>query len=78
MKKLEKVTIGTNVSRLAECILRRQQAESIRSRARNDFCGQGSTEEHLCKSRSLSAEEQKKAYTSLLKGKGQKKSVKIK
>ena len=80
MKKLEKVTIGTNVSRIGE----------------NAFSGDGKLKSIQIKSKKLTSvgkralknisakavikvpKSKKKAYTSLLKGKGQKKSVKIK
>lgn len=80
MKKLEKVTIGTNVSRIGK----------------NAFSGDGKLKSIQIKSKKLTSvgkralknisakavikvpKSKKKAYTSLLKGKGQKKSVKIK
>ena len=80
MKKLEKVTIGTNVSRIGK----------------NAFSGDGKLKSIQIKSKKLTSvgkralknisakavikvpKNKKKAYTSLLKGKGQKKSVKIK
>lgn len=80
MKKLEKVTIGTNVSRIGK----------------NAFSGDGKLKSIQIKSKKLTSvgkralknisakavikvpKSKKKTYTSLLKGKGQKKSVKIK
>lgn len=79
MKKLEKVTIGTNVSKIGKnAFSGDSKLKSIQIKSKKlTSVGKGALKTSL-QSSHQSAEEQKKAYRSLLKGKGQKKSVKIK
>lgn len=80
MKKLEKVTIGTNVSRIGKNAFSGDgKLKSIQIKSKKlTSVGKGALKNISAKAVIKVPKNKKKAYTSLLKGKGQKKSVKIK
>ena len=80
MKKLEKVTIGTNVSRIGKnAFSGDSKLKSIQIKSKKlTSVGKGALKNISAKAVIKVPKNKKKAYTSLLKGKGQKKSVKIK
>ena len=80
MKKLEKVTIGTNVSRIGKnAFSGDSKLKSIQIKSKKlTYVGKRALKNISAKAVIKVPKSKKKAYTSLLKGKGQKKSVKIK
>ena len=80
MKKLEKVTIGTNVSKIGKnAFSGDSKLKSIQIKSKKlTSVGKGALKNISAKAVIKVPKSKKKAYTSLLKGKGQKKSVKIK
>ncbi len=80
MKKLEKVTIGTNVSRIGKNAFSGDgKLKSIQIKSKKlTYVGKRALKNISAKAVIKVPKSKKKAYTSLLKGKGQKKSVKIK
>ena len=80
MKKLEKVTIGTNVSKIGKnAFSGDSKLKSIQIKSKKlTYVGKGALKNISAKAVIKVPKSKKKAYTSLLKGKGQKKSVKIK
>ena len=80
MKKLEKVTIGTNVSRIGKnAFSGDSKLKSIQIKSKKlTSVGKRALKNISAKAVIKVPKSKKKAYTSLLKGKGQKKSVKIK
>ncbi len=80
MKKLEKVTIGANVSKIGKnAFSGDSKLKSIQIKSKKlTSVGKGALKNISAKAVIKVPKNKKKAYTSLLKGKGQKKSVKIK
>ena len=80
MKKLEKVTIGTNVSKIGKnAFSGDSKLKSIQIKSKKlTSVGKGALKNISAKAVIKVPKSKKKAYRSLLKGKGQKKSVKIK
>ena len=80
MKKLEKVTIGTNVSRIGKnAFSGDSKLKSIQIKSKKlTSVGKRALKNISAKAVIKVPKSKKKTYTSLLKGKGQKKSVKIK
>ena len=80
MKKLEKVTIGTNISKIGKnAFSGDSKLKSIQIKSKKlTSVGKGALKNISAKAVIKVPKSKKKAYTSLLKGKGQKKSVKIK
>lgn len=80
MKKLEKVTIGANVSKIGKNAFSGDgKLKSIQIKSKKlTSVGKGALKNISAKAVIKVPKNKKKAYTSLLKGKGQKKSVKIK